>query len=121
MRPFLFSGSFVVTISKILTVEQVAELLNVRPSWIYQRTCDGSERGTGRGRRRSARGGVSRPHPVDMVERMPHFKAGKLLRFDRDEVLAWFAGMHRNGSEPSVNQPEGSSQATENQARSEGC
>ena len=109
------------TISTILTVDQVAALLNVRPSWIYQRTCDGSERGTGRGRRRSARGGVSRPHPVDMVERMPHFKAGKLLRFDRDEVLAWFAGMHRNGSKPSVNQPGGSLQSTESQASKEAC
>jgi hypothetical protein len=110
-----------VTISTILKVDQVAALVNVRPSWIYQRTCDGSERGTGRGRRRSARGGVSRPHPADVVERMPHFKAGKLLRFDRDEVLAWFAGMHRSGSKPSVNQPEGSSQVTENSTSTEGC
>jgi hypothetical protein len=34
------------TISQILTVEQVAELLNVKPSWIYMRTCDGALRGT---------------------------------------------------------------------------
>jgi hypothetical protein len=110
-----------VTISKILTIEQVCELINVRPSWVYQRTCDGSERGRGRGRRRSARGGVSRPHPVDTVDRMPHFKAGKLLRFDRDEVLAWFAGMHRNGSEPSVNQPGGALQTTENTETKAAC
>jgi predicted DNA-binding transcriptional regulator AlpA len=102
------------TISKILTIEQVAELLNVRPSWLYQRTCDGSERGTGRGRRRS-RQSEPRPHPVEVIERIPHFKAGRLLRFDRDEVLAWFTKMHRNGYKPSVNQPEGSLQDVETQ------
>lgn len=104
------------TISKILTIEQVAELLNVRPSWIYQRTCDGSERGSGRGRRRTKRGGAARPHPSELVERMPHFKCGRLLRFDRDEVLAWFTRMHRNGPESSVNKPEGALQPTESQA-----
>lgn len=93
------------TISKILTIEQVAELLNVRPSWIYQRTCDGSLRGTGRGRRGKRPGSSARQHPADSVERMPHFKAGRLLRFDRDEVLAWFSKLHR-GPESSDTQPE---------------
>lgn len=103
-------------ISKILTIEQVAELLNVRPSWIYQRTCDGTERGGGRGRQRTKRNGIARPHPSELIERMPHFKCGRLLRFDRDEVLAWFVAMHRDGSEPAkspVKQPDGCSQATE--------
>lgn len=94
---------------QILTVEQVAELLNVRPSWIYARTCDGALRGTGRGRRGS--GKQSFPGPVEKFERMPHYKCGKLLRFDRDEVLAWFAKMHRNGDPPSCTQPEEDSQA----------
>jgi hypothetical protein len=35
---------------------------------------------------------------------MPHFKAGRLLRFDRDEVLAWFSKLHR-GPESLVNEP----------------
>lgn len=112
------------TISKILTIEQVAELLNVRPSWIYQRTCDGTERGSGRGRRRTKRGTPARPHPCQIIERMPHFKCGRLLRFDRDEVLQWFAGMHRNGSEPSKplgNQPEGVLQPAEVKAAIEAC
>jgi len=88
------------TISKILTIEQVAEMLNVRPSWIYQRTCDGALRGTGRGRRgKRPRQGVI-PHPVDSVERIPHFKAGRLLRFDRDEVLSWFSRLHRGPESP---------------------
>ena len=91
-------------ISRILTIEQVAELLNVKPSWIYQRTCDGALRGTGRGRRGKQPGSSARQHPADSVERMPHFKAGRLLRFDRDEVLVWFWKLHR-GPESSVNEP----------------
>lgn len=94
-----------------LTVEQVAELLNVRPSWIYARTCDGALRGTGRGRRGPR--GAKWQSPVERFERMPHYKCGKLLRFDRDEVLAWFARMHRNGFEPSGTKPEGSFQAAD--------
>jgi predicted DNA-binding transcriptional regulator AlpA len=101
------------TISKILTIEQVAELLNVRPSWIYQRTCDGALRGTGRGRRGKRPGSGVKPHPVDSVERIPHFKAGRLLRFDRDEVLAWFERLHR-GPESLVNQPGDHFQRSEN-------
>ncbi|MGA8224187.1 MAG: helix-turn-helix domain-containing protein [Candidatus Acidiferrales bacterium] len=92
------------TTSRILTIEQVAVLLNVRESWIYQRTGDGSLRGTGRGRR--GKRNCAKPEPVEAVERIPHFKAGRLLRFDEAEVLAWFAKMHRNGAEPSVVQPE---------------
>ncbi len=92
------------TISKILTIEQVAELLNVRPSWIYQRTCDGALRGTGRGRRGKRTGLSVRPHPADFVERIPHFKAGRLLRFDEAEVLAWFSKLHR-GPESSMTEP----------------
>jgi predicted DNA-binding transcriptional regulator AlpA len=106
-----------VTISKILTINQVCELLNVRPGWIYARTCDGTERGIGRGRPR--REDSIRPHPIELIERMPHFKCGRLLRFDRDEVLAWFQAMHRDASEPSVNQPEGALQPAESQASNE--
>lgn len=108
-------------ISQILTIDQVAELLNVRTSWIYQRSCDGSERGTGRGRKRTRRGAAARPHPAEVVERIPHFKAGRLLRFDRDEVLAWFARMHREASEPPVIKPGGVSQTPESQASTEAC
>jgi hypothetical protein len=41
----------------VLTLEEVAALLKVKTSWLYQRTCD-----------RTIRGGI------------PHFKLGKLLR-----------------------------------------
>jgi excisionase family DNA binding protein len=49
----------------LLTVGEVAELLNVPISWVYERT-----------RRRG-------------IERIPHFKLGKYLRFARTEILQW--------------------------------
>jgi len=109
------------TISQILTVEQVAELLNVKPSWIYMRTCDGALRGTGRGRYKPRKGSPLSPHPVDSIERIPCYKFGRLLRFDRDEVLKWVEALHRNGTEPSGNKPEGDSQASENTTLIGGC
>ena len=84
----------------ILTIAQAAELLNVRPSWIYARTCDGSLRGTGRGRRASHKAKAATPEAHRQApERIPHFKAGKLLRFDKDEVMAWFSRMHCDASD----------------------
>lgn len=50
---------------ELLTVRQVAELLQVPVSWVY-----------GRLRKRS-------------LEKMPGFRLGKYWRFDRQEVLAW--------------------------------
>jgi len=49
----------------LLTVHEVAELLKVPVSWVYERT-----------RRRGA-------------ERLPHIKLGKYLRFRREDVLGW--------------------------------
>ena len=95
-----------------LTIEQMAEELGVRPSWIYSRTGDGTLRGTGRGRKPRRRGASTpRPEPAPAPqERIPHYKAGRLLRFDRDEVFAWWAKFHRNGAKPSGQQPEGDPQ-----------
>lgn len=53
---------------EILTPEQVASLLKVRPSWVYEKV-----------RRRSRN-----PLPVHRV--------GRYLRFRRSAVLAWFDG-----------------------------
>jgi excisionase family DNA binding protein len=50
---------------ELLTVEEVAALLKVLPSWVYERT-----------RRRS-------------VDRIPGFRLGKYWRFREAEVLAW--------------------------------
>ena len=49
----------------LLTVHEVAALLRVPVSWVYERT-----------RRRGA-------------ERLPHIKLGKYLRFRREDVLGW--------------------------------
>ena len=51
---------------------EIAQLLHVPISWVYERT-----------RRRG-------------VDRMPHFKLGKLLRFSREEVLEWLHKLRRN-------------------------
>lgn len=53
--------------SELLTVHQVAELLQVPVSWVYGRMCKRSQ------------------------ERLPAYRLGKYWRFDRNEVLAWVA------------------------------
>jgi excisionase family DNA binding protein len=50
---------------ELLTVAEIAQLLKVPVSWVYERT-----------RLRGA-------------ARMPHFKLGKYLRFSEREVWAW--------------------------------
>jgi excisionase family DNA binding protein len=50
---------------QILTVSEIATLLRVPVSWVYERA-----------RRRS-------------FDRIPHFKLGKYLRFSEKEVLDW--------------------------------
>ena len=50
---------------QLLTVQEVADLLRVRVSWVYGRT-----------RKRSR-------------ERIPGYRVGKYLRFSADEVMAW--------------------------------
>ena len=52
---------------RLMTVHEVADLLQVPVSWVYGRT-----------RKRS-------------LERLPGYRLGKYWRFDRDEVLAWVA------------------------------
>jgi excisionase family DNA binding protein len=51
--------------SQLLTVEEVAELLKVPVSWVYERT-----------RRR-------------VSDRIPGFRIGKYWRFREADVLAW--------------------------------
>ena len=57
---------------ELLTVHQVAELLQVPVSWVY-----------GRLRKRS-------------LEKLPGYRLGKYWRFDREEVLAWLAEQRAN-------------------------
>ena len=58
--------------AQIMTVEAAAALLRVPKSWIYERT-----------RRRG-------------IERIPHKKLGKYLRFQEDEVRNWFTNLPEN-------------------------
>ncbi|HZU42104.1 MAG TPA: helix-turn-helix domain-containing protein [Terriglobales bacterium] len=61
------AGQFEVNSSHLLTIRQVADLLQVPVSWVYGRT-----------RTRS-------------LERIPGYRLGKYWRFDRSEVLVWVA------------------------------
>jgi len=51
--------------NKLITVNQLAEILRVPPSWIYQRTRLGPEA-------------------------IPFVKVGKYVRFDPEEVIEFF-------------------------------
>lgn len=57
---------------ELLTVTDVAELLRVPVSWVYDRT-----------RRRG-------------IERIPHLKLGKYLRFRPSEVREWLQRLQEN-------------------------
>lgn len=71
-----------------LTIQEAADLLRVRVSWLYERT---------------------------RTNTVPHVKLGKYLRFDRKELLAWARGFSRDGAGadpsrravPQVPQPPG--------------
>jgi excisionase family DNA binding protein len=56
-----------------LTIEEAAELLRVKVSWLYERT---------------------------RLNEIPHTKLGKYLRFDRDELMAWVEQFRRDGRGP---------------------
>jgi hypothetical protein len=58
--------------AQLLTVYEIAHTLRVPVSWVYGRT-----------RRRG-------------LERMPHIKLGKYLRFDLNTVSEWLKGMREN-------------------------
>jgi excisionase family DNA binding protein len=58
---------------ELLTVEDVAALLKVPPSWVYERT-----------RRRG-------------VERIPGFRLGKYWRFREGDVVAWLERQRAGG------------------------
>jgi hypothetical protein len=60
---------------EILTPQQVAERLQVKPSWVYEQT-----------RNRSS---------VRNADPLPHMKVGLYLRFDWQDVLEWLE-RHKN-------------------------
>jgi excisionase family DNA binding protein len=60
---------------ELMTVQQVAQLLQVPVSWVY-----------GRLRERS-------------LEKLPGYRLGKYWRFDKEEVLVWLAQQHERRKE----------------------
>jgi excisionase family DNA binding protein len=58
--------------AQLLTVSEIAQTLRVPVSWVYGRT-----------RRRG-------------LERIPHIKLGKYLRFDLNTVSEWLKSMREN-------------------------
>ncbi len=60
-------------VGRLLTVGEVADLLQVAPSWVYGRT-----------RRRA-------------VDRIPGFRLGRYWRFGEADVLAWLERQKANG------------------------
>jgi excisionase family DNA binding protein len=61
---------------ELMTVEEVATLLRVRKSWVYERT-----------RRRGA-------------DRLPFVKLGKYLRFEESELRGWIGRNRQSASGP---------------------
>lgn len=59
---------------ELLTVDEVAQILKVPRSWVYEKT----RRGT--------------------LDRLPHIKLGKYLRFYRKDVLNFMEGLRRGAS-----------------------
>jgi excisionase family DNA binding protein len=53
------------TVVRLMTVQDVAEMLNVKPSWVYGKVAS---------------------------REIPHVHVGRYPRFVRDDVLAWVAG-----------------------------
>ena len=54
----------------LLTVDEAARFLRVKASWIYERT---------------------------RTNEIPHIKLGKYLRFEEEELQAWFRRWRRDG------------------------
>lgn len=54
----------------LLTIEEAADLLRVKVSWLYERT---------------------------RTNEIPHIKLGKYLRFDQEELFAWARQFKRDG------------------------
>ncbi len=61
---------------ELATVSEIAEFLQVANSWVYERS-----------RRRG-------------IERIPHFKLGKYLRFSKSEVREWVERQRANSLAP---------------------
>ncbi len=57
-----------IKIPTIIDIEEVCKILRVKKSWVYDRT---------------------------YRDEIPHYRAGRLLRFDLEKVLEWWADYER--------------------------
>ena len=87
--------------SDLLTIDEVAELLRVRPSWVYARTCAPA----------SGRDGPRFPKEAD--DPLPYVRIGRLLRFRRGEIDAWLERHAHSSQKTSNSRLEDASQTTE--------
>jgi predicted DNA-binding transcriptional regulator AlpA len=71
---------------QILTPTQVAERLQVKPSWVYEQTRERAE--------------------VRNADPLPHIKLGLYLRFDWQDVQAWLERQKKNGTRKPDSQKE---------------
>jgi predicted DNA-binding transcriptional regulator AlpA len=85
----------------LLTIDEVASLLRVKPSWVYARTCAPS----------SGRDGARFPKEVE--DPLPFIRIGRLLRFRRGEVEAWLERHARSTVKTSSKRLEDTPQTTE--------
>lgn len=61
---------------ELLTVSEVAKLLKVPLSWVYERCREGAS------------------------NRLPHLKLGKYLRFSKTELFEYMENHHRDSRDP---------------------
>jgi excisionase family DNA binding protein len=73
MNATKYSAGLATQAESLLTVEEVAEMLKVPVSWVYERT-----------RRRG-------------MDRIPGFRLGKYWRFREGDVLAWLERQRAGG------------------------
>jgi len=59
----------------LLTIDEMAAVLKVPPSWLYSRT------------------------RIKGADSIPHLKVGKYCRFEREKVFAWIEARQGHGDE----------------------
>jgi predicted DNA-binding transcriptional regulator AlpA len=88
--------------SDLLTIDEVAALLRVRPSWVYARTCAPSS------------GKDAARFPKEVADPLPFIRIGRLLRFRRGEIESWLERHVYSSVKTSSKRLEDAPQANEN-------
>jgi predicted DNA-binding transcriptional regulator AlpA len=83
-------------LEKLLTPEQLAELLGVKLSWVYRHSAPGCD-------------------PPE--QRLPSVKVGRKVRFERSAIQAWLAG--NSGASGGPDAPENADSRAVGRSRSD--